>query len=176
MNGKSRLSVLILTTLLIAIHLGMTVHACGDKFLVPSRGSGSHTPVFAPKHAALLIFGSSSQYGKDFAKTSVNEVLTDAGLRPVVVTTRAEFDKLLRGSKWDAVLVDLADAPALSTQLAGTPNAPVVVPMTVDAPDSRVKEARKVYPVVLRFPSRSAAFLSALDRAFEKRTRLAKPV
>lgn len=153
---------------------GNLLLACGDKFLVPNRGSRSQRPGAPRESAVILIYDSGSELRNAFKKGSAVDRLTKAGFRPTLVNTRSEFEQQLRDRRWDAVLVSPPDALAVSDRLRGTAHPPVVIPVTLDATDAVVKQMRKQYPVVLRVPAKDDAFLWAIDKALEHKPKSPK--
>jgi DNA-binding NtrC family response regulator len=146
--------------------------ACGDKFLVPNRGSRSQRP--SARSAAILIYDSGSDLKKGFAGDSAAEILRKAGFRPATAATSQEFEQQLAATRWDAVLTGIGTAPALSARLNGNPQAPVVIPVAFEATEAQLKEKRQQYSVVLRVPAKNKAFLSAIDKALDQSTKIAK--
>lgn len=170
---KKRVHAMVLTFVILG-NFGSLLFACGDKFLVPNRGSRSQRPGAPRESAAILIYDSGLELRNGFKNGSASEALTKAGFRPTLVNTRSEFEQQLRDGRWDAVLVSLPDAQAVTDRLRGTAHPPVVIPVTLDASDAVVKQTRKQYPVVLRVPAKDNAFLSAIDRALEHKPKSQK--
>ena len=173
MKMKKRLHATVLAFMILG-NCGNLLLACGDKFLVPNRGSRSQRPGVPRESAAILIYDSGSELRDGFKKGSAGDTLTKAGFRPTLVNTRSEFEQQLRDGRWDAVLVSLPDAKAVSDRLRGTEHPPVVIPVTLNATDEVVKQTRKQYPVVLRVPAKDDAFLSAIDKALEHKPKSPK--
>ena len=94
---------------------GERLLACGDKWLVPTRGLRYELTPAARERAALLVYvNPSSAMPALLTKLSVDPALRKAGYRPVSVATAADFDRTLRQGRWDVVLIDLVDGPALN--------------------------------------------------------------
>jgi hypothetical protein len=148
--------------------------SCGDKFFVPIRGTRSQRPGLPRQSAAILIYDSGSELHKGLKGGSAFEILKKAGFQPTSAGTRSDFDRELNRGGWDAVLVSLEDAQALSERLGALADRPAVVPVTLNASDATVQQARKTYPVVLRVPAKDNAFLSAIDKAVEQRSKSRK--
>jgi hypothetical protein len=162
--------------LLIAIGPGDTLLACGDKFLVSSRGTRFQRAAVARGTASILIYTNpASELPRLLASVPVDATLTKAGYRPTTAATPDEFERALGRGGWDLVLVGMADARAVSERLRGD-RAPAVLPVVFNPTTSELNEARKVYPVVLKAPTKSQAFLSAVDEALARRPKpQAKP-
>ena len=117
--------------------------ACGDKFLVSSRGTRFQRAAVARKPASILIYTNpASELPKVLANIPVDATLTKAGYRPTTVATSDEFDKALSRGGWDLVLVGMADAPAVSKRLRGD-LVPAVLPVVFNPTTSELKETRK---------------------------------
>lgn len=145
--------------------------ACGDKFLVPSRGARFHTRPADRASAAILLYARPGTALHETLRTQPVEArLRAAGYRPTVVTSDAGLQRVMRGVAWDVVVADLADAPGLVQRLAVSP-APILLPVVYDVPKPTLEDARRHYRQVLRSPSRDKAFLEAVDAAMAARAR-----
>jgi hypothetical protein len=162
--------------LLIAINPGDILLACGDKFLVSSRGTRFQRAAVAREPASILIYTNpASELPKVLASIPVDATLTKAGYRPTTVTTSDELEKALSRGGWDLVLVGMADARAVSKRLRGE-IVPAVLPVVFNPTSSELSESKKLYPVVLKAPAKSQSFLSAIDEAIAHRPKpQAKP-
>jgi hypothetical protein len=160
-------------TFLLFVNCGSLLLACGDKFIVPTRGSRSQRPAAPRSPAAVLIYDSGSDLQRGLAGSSVSDTLSKAGFRPTIVATANEFERELRQGPWDAVIVGIADAPFVSSRLRDDARTPVVIAVLFNPTDAQVKESRKQYRL-LRLPAKNQAFLSAIDKALEHRPKSAK--
>ena len=162
--------------LVIGISSAILVLACGDKFLVSSRGTRFQRAAAAREPASILIYTNpASELPKVLASIPVDATLTKAGYRPTTVATSDELEKALSRAGWDLVLVGMADAPAVSKRLRGD-RVPAVLPVVFNPTTSELKEAKKLYPVVLKATAKSQSFLSAIDEALAHRPKpQAKP-
>jgi hypothetical protein len=155
--------------LLIGSSSGDVVLACGDKFLVSSRGTRFQRAAVARGPASILIYTNpASALPKMLARIPVDATLTKAGYRPTTVATSDEFEKALSRGGWDLVLVGMADAQGVSKRLRGD-HVPAVLPVVFNPTASELKETKKLYPVVLQAPAKSQSFLSAIDEAIAHR-------
>jgi DNA-binding NtrC family response regulator len=150
--------------------------ACGDKFLVPSRGARFRFRVVDRESATVLLY---ARPGSALAETlrtlSVEARLRTAGYRPTLVGSREEFASACRRGGWDVVVVDLADASDVDR--LSTSWAPLVLPVAQGVPRAAVDEAKRQYRLVLKSPTKYRAFLDAIDEAIAVRTRArARPV
>ena len=141
--------------------------ACGDKFLVSSRGTRYHLAPAVRKPAAILIYTNpASDVPKALAGVPVDATLRSVGYRPTNVETPAEFEKALTQGGWDLILVELADAEAVSKRVQSHA---IVLPIVVNAKVAEMKQAKKQYPVVLKAPTKSQTFLAVIDEALASR-------
>ena len=146
--------------------------ACGDKFLVSSRGTRYQLAPAVRKPAAILIYTNpASEVSKVLAGVPVDATLRSVGYRPTNVETSAEFEKALSQGEWDLILVGLADAEAVSKRVLS--NA-AVVPVVVNATVAEMKQTKKQYPVVLKAPTKSQTFLAVIDEALAYRPKEGK--
>lgn len=139
--------------------------ACGDKFLVASRGTRFQRAGLVRRPASVLVYAApSSRMAGLVAQLGVADALTKVGYRPTVVTESGELVRQLREGRWDLVLVDLADAAALPSA-AGSARAPAVVTVAYDTSGQAVAQARRAYDGVIKKPGRSRAVVDAVDDA-----------
>ena len=144
--------------------------ACGDKFLVSSRGTRYEKAPAKRDPSAILIWSNpQSELPKGLASVAVNETLSRVGYRPTTVSTLADFEKALNRGGWDLVILGVTDASAVSKRLP--PDPPVLLPVVFQPTDRQMKEARAAYEVVLKGPAKRDSFLSAVDEALAHRTR-----
>ena len=162
--------------LVIGIGSGDISMACGDKFLVSSRGTRFQRAAVAREPASILIYANpASELPKLLAGVAVDATLTKAGYRPTTVASSDELDKALSRGGWDLVLVGVADAQGVSKGLRGD-HAPAVLPVVFNPTTGQLEETRRLYRVVLKAPVKSQSFLSAIDEALAHRPKSqAKP-
>jgi hypothetical protein len=147
--------------------------ACGDKFLVASRGTRYQRPGQAREAASILIYlPPSSTLPKAFERVS-EEVTRKAGYRLINVSNTSELDQALRQGGWDLLLTDLADMQAVRGRVTGTA-APLVVPVAYQVTGSELAQAKRDYQRVLKGPIKTYAFLAAIDDALAHRAKLLK--
>lgn len=145
--------------------------ACGDKFLVRSRGTRFQRAATARPPAAILVYANpASNLPKALANLPVDATLRKAGYRPTSVTTAGEFDAAVRQGGWDLVLVDVADGEAVSKRLQGE-TAPAVLPVVYNATGTELARAKKQYMCVLKSPTKSQSFLDSIDEALALRSK-----
>ena len=147
--------------------------ACGDKFLVASRGTRYQRAGQARETASILIYlPPTSTLPKAFERVS-EEVTRKAGYRLINVSNASELEQALRQGGWDLLLTDLADVQTVRGRVSGAA-APTLIPVAYQVTGSELAQAKKEYQRVLRGPIKTYAFLSALDDALAYRAKLLK--
>ncbi len=145
--------------------------ACGDKFLVVSRGTRYQRAGEARHAASILVYlPPGSTLPKAFARVS-EDVTKKAGYHFVNVSNTSELDQALKQGGWDLLLTDLADMQAVRGRVSGS-SAPLVVPVAYQATGTEIAQAKKDYQKVLKGPIKTYAFLEALDDALAFRAKL----
>jgi len=143
--------------------------ACGDKFLVSSRGTRYQQAPAVRKPAAILIYTNpASELPKALAGVPVDATLRSVGYRPTTVGTPAEFEKALSQGGWDLILVGLADAEAARKRV---PSNVGVVPVVVNATAAEMKQTKQQYLFVLSAPTKSRTFLAVVDEVLAYRSK-----
>ena len=132
--------VLATALLIVTAASGETVlRACGDKFLVNSRGTRFERAPGARQSAAILLYAESgSGATASAANAPIQSVLRKAGYRPSAVESAADFEKAVTSRKWDVVVVDRSSGPAVSSKLNG---AAAVVALTLPAKRGAILDA-----------------------------------
>lgn len=163
---------LILVGLLIASGMatGGDVIACGDKFLIVSRGTRFQRASIRTPASILVYADPASNLPKALANVSVDATLRKAGYKPTTVTSAAEFDAALGRGGWDLVLVDVAQSSIVSSRVRGAA-APMVLPVVYNAGGTGLAQAKKQFPLVLKSPTKNQAFLDTIDEALALQTK-----
>jgi hypothetical protein len=160
--------------LLVGAGPGHELFACGDKFLVVSRGTRFQRAASARQPASILVYANpASDLPKALANVAVESTLRKAGYRPTSVTSGAEFDNALRQGGWDLVLVAMPDGQVIVSRMQGSAghNDPVVLPVLYNPTSVELAQAKKQYPRVIKSPTKSQMFLDAIDEALAARVR-----
>jgi hypothetical protein len=125
---------------------GGDVFACGDKFLVASRGTRYQRPKNA-RAASIVIYANPSS---DIATLSsrMESVLNRQGHHVTTVSTLDQLSAILSGSRFDVILAASNMAAQLQQLISGAADTAVVV--AVDASPTQ------------------ARLLSAIDKAVEQ--------
>lgn len=151
---------------------GVDLSACGDKFLVFSRGTRYQTAAAARRPANILVYANpASTLPKALEKASVDATLRKAGYRPTSVSGAADLEAAIKQGGWDIVVADLSDSASLRGRFQGK-TAPMVVPVVLNATGTELALAKKEFERVLKGPIKSQAFLEAIDDAVTLRDKL----
>ena len=160
MKGR-RVAGLCVATLLTAGGTWNSLLACGDKFLVPSRGTRFDRAPLAREPASVLVYAApQSELSKVIARLPVTSTLQKAGYHVTLASSPEELSQLLTRASWDVVVVELGDG---SRTVAESPGATTVLPVAYGASAAEVASARKQFAIVLKTPTRSEAFLDGID-------------
>jgi hypothetical protein len=163
---------MLIAGLLVLASAGSDLLACGDKFLVASRGTRYQRAAVARRPANILVYtNTASALPKALERADVDATLRKAGYKPTSVSGPTELEQALRQGGWDLVVADLADGMAVSGRLQGA-SAPMVLPVAYNATGSAIAQAKKDYQRVLKGPVKSQAFLEAIDDALALREKL----
>jgi hypothetical protein len=147
--------------------------ACGDKFLVASRGTRYQRAGQARETASILVYlPPSSALPKAFERVS-EDVTRKAGYRIINVSNATELEQALRQGGWDLLLTDLADSQMVRGRVSGA-GSPLVVPVAYKVTGTELAQAKKEYQSVLKGPIKTYAFLAAIDDALALRSKLLK--
>ena len=139
--------------------------ACGNKFLVASRGTRFGKVAVARQEAAILVYANpDSSMPQAIGDVPVEMILLQAGYLPTTVSDTAALDEALSQGGWDLVLADLDDSTALSVRLSDD-NAPMIVPVLYQPTRTDMAQAKKDYESVLKAPFKSQRFLETIDDA-----------
>lgn len=142
--------------------------ACGDKFLVSSRGT-RHERANLPREAAILIYNNpASELPKLFESISAEAVLRKVGYRPTIVGSATQLENALRQGSWDLIVAGTEDLRALSNRVSRE-NVPALLPVLFNPTSSQLKQIKMEYPVLLKAPVKSQAFLDVIGDALAQK-------
>lgn len=137
--------------------------ACGDKFLVSSRGTRFQRAGLARQPATVLLFASpSSRLATTLDALGVASALAKVGYTPTRVATAGELARVMREGRIDLVVADLADREAVIAQRSGS-SPPAIVAVAYGVSGAALKQARRELDAVIRAPGRSGIVVNAID-------------
>jgi hypothetical protein len=155
--------------LLCGVGLSEPMLACGEKFLMRSRGTRFQRAAPARSAAAILVYANpASNLPKALANVPVDATLRRAGYRPSTVTSAAEFNSAMGRGGWDLVLVDVAESREVLKQAQG-PTAPIILPVVLNPSSTDLAAAKKQHQRILKAPTKNQTFLDAIDDALASR-------
>ena len=143
------------------------VRACGDKFLVPSRGIRFELKPSVRQAASVLVYVDATSPQGKFDKASIGPALRKAGYQPTIAASVDELDRTLREGTWDVVVLDLSGGPVFD--LPQTDDSPVTLAFTVAEKPADLSKAKTQYSTILKTPTRTQAFVDAIDVAVATR-------
>ncbi len=143
---------------------GTDLQACGDKFLVVSRGTRFQRAGVRTSATILVYANPASSLPKMLENLPIEATLRKAGYLPTSVTTPEALDKALAGGHWDLVLTDVADTKDVGGRIHGD-KGPVVLPVVYNMTGAELAKAKKQYLCILKSPTKSQSFLDAIDEA-----------
>ncbi len=141
------------------------LQACGEKFLMGSRGSRLQRPAPVRTSASILVYANPGfNLTRALANVPFEATLRKAGYRPTVVSSADAFNSALGRGGWDLVLVDVSDSHGVSSRVHGA-NAPIVLPVMYNPTGAELAAAKKQYQRILKAPTKNQSFLDAIDDA-----------
>jgi hypothetical protein len=155
---------------LASIGTSETLLACGEKFLMGSRGTRFGRPAAARQSAAILVYANPAlNLPRALANVPFEATLRKAGYRPTVVTSAEAFTSALGKGGWDLVLADVSDSQALNGRTRNA-NSPIVLPVMYNPTGPELAAAKKQHSRILKAPTKNQAFLDAIDDALAQRS------
>jgi hypothetical protein len=138
----------------VGVWMGGDLLACGDKFLVASRGTRYQRPKTARAASVLIYANPSSGFPAALKKVKVESVLKHEGHRSTTVETPEQLSTILAGGRFDVVVAASSAAADVEKLLGQGPDRAVVVAL-----DAAPKEG---------------ALLKAIDKAVEQHDKAKK--
>lgn len=159
----------VVTTMVLALSMGAAATArpaaCGDKFLVPIRGTRFEQAPMRRQSAAVLLYATpASPLFRTIADRSIDTALRKVGYKPTLVATAGDLAAALEHGPWDLVILDVADVPLVAggQELQRTKLIPVTY--AVSGPQSVTSGN---YPRLLKTPRKVQTFIDAIDAALD---------
>jgi hypothetical protein len=138
-----------------------TAHACGDKLLILGR------PLhFKSRPASILAYApSGSGLEPMLTGQQWTSAITKGKHRVVVILTPERLSQVLKGERWDLILIASKETTVSPPQLADASFPTVVVPVVEDSSRETLRNAEKKYGVAMKSVAKSSDYLSEIDRA-----------
>jgi hypothetical protein len=142
--------------------------ACGDKFLVIGRTARR---IEKARHPASILLLLQSHPGLAAAARTMKleATLKQAGHTVETMTATTPLADFLSTRQYDVILTGLDAAPAAVRDSLAAPSHPLVIPVAVRVKGARPSAEESPYGLVIDAPSRSLAYLAALDAAIGRR-------
>jgi hypothetical protein len=151
----------------ISVVATMDLLACGDKFVLFSRGTRFQRPPVRGSASILIYDNGTSGLSKALANVGVDGMLRKAGYHPTTVGTLAALHSALAKSDWDLILAEVTDVDAIRSHLRAD-DPVILLPVVLQATDAELKRLKKVHQRLLKAPTKSHAFLDAVDAALAR--------
>ena len=144
--------------------------ACGDKFLVFSRGL-TFQQAYKPAHlAAVLIYAPDTLPSSvTLANAKLRAALILVGHQVTVARDAAELSRALASTKTDLVLAHLSEAQALAQQSAAAPTRPTILPVIDRATKADMDACKTRFLCQLKTTDTPERFLTTIDAAMKRR-------
>ena len=140
--------------------------ACGDKFLVISRGTRYQRAALRRPANVLIYSNTTSTLTKSLGNVPVAATLAKAGYRTTSASSPAELEDALKKGGFDLIVADLADGTAVRGRLQGT-SGPLVLPVAFKPTRTEMNQAQKDFKAIVKGPMKSQQFLDVVDAAVE---------
>jgi len=144
---------------------------CGDK--VHALGRAVRLRYASNHSASILLYlrtGSSTAAAVS-SDASLQSALKKSSQVLNIVNDPTRLDQALSRGKYDLVVVDAADAPAIEQQLQTMASHTVVVPVISQVNKTEASAMAKHFHVVLKTPSKMDNYFMALDEAMEMKAK-----
>ena len=158
---------LLVALIVIGVGARAELTACGDKFVMISRGTRFQRPV-ARRTAAILIYAANhSASSAALADGTILAVLRRAGYHAEAAASADALDAALRQRTWNLILVDVGEIEAIRP-LVRVGSAPILLPVVSKVPEAQLKRLKKEHRQILKVPARTQTFVDAVDAALAK--------
>ena len=156
-----------------------TVHpvlACGDKLVLLGRGIRFQRMI-ATKHPATILVYLNPSAGISGAdrEYQLRSLLKFAGHKPRAVSSAAELTSELGSGKYDLVLADYSDAPALEKEVQAAKASPALIPVVYNPSANQRAAAEKEYSCLIAPAKKNYDLLTVVDQAMVSRAENSSP-
>lgn len=138
--------------------------ACGDKLMLIM---GARLQIRSVHPALILAYPGQTPSATLIRDLQFQSAVKKAGHRIQVVEDPAGLDNALKSGKYDLVLADVAHANEVSQRVLSAPSKPVFLPVAFQASKEEQSSAQKKYRFLLKAPSKSENYLTAIDQAMD---------
>jgi hypothetical protein len=149
-----------------------TAEACGDKFVVLGRGMRLLSVKTATHPAAILIYmNPASRVPAAEKELQLQSTLKLAGHKAAAVEDARALDKALASGKYDLVLADVSDAPALEQEVRASASKPAVIPVVYNPTGTELAAAEKQYSCLVKASKKNYDLLAVVDEAMVSKSK-----
>jgi hypothetical protein len=146
------------------------VRACGDKLLVLGRDVRSQRVHGAVQHGSILVFLDEGGHLQEaLRERGLRQDLELAGHSLRMVSDPAELVAEIRSGAHDVLIVDIATAAALGSEVLSVPGGPILLPVVVNPTGDEWAEAAARFSCIRRSPSLGKHYLAVIDEAIVQR-------
>jgi hypothetical protein len=147
------------------------LNACGDKLIMVGRGMKFRSAYSSVYPGHILIFARPTLSAKAAIRDpQFHRLLRQAGHAVSVIENPGLLEQALQTVAIDLVLVDLEEAPALTTLAAASPSHPTVIPVLfASSPASKLLQQQ--YACKLKANDRSIHYLDEIENQMEARVK-----
>jgi hypothetical protein len=172
MKMRVRLALICLAIATVGASVGL---ACGDKFLMVGRGLNFQR-AYAAIHPASIVIVLPLKSVKSAAvrDSRLQTALKMAGHKVEVIKQPADLGDVLARSRRDIVLVERADAAAISAIDTVGQVRPAIVAVMEDPTPAELAAARQQLEYVLKTPQPASQVLNLLDDIMKSRIAAAR--
>ena len=151
------------------------LYACGDKFLVNSRGIKQSLVYAAPHPGSVLLYrNADSKLAMSYLNEELQRDLTRAGHEVQVVQNAAELNEALEYGAFDVVIGDIADIGTLETGMQSLDVKPLLLPIMGKVSKGDIKKAEGQYGRVLKASHGSSTMILFVNDTVDKAKKSAK--
>jgi hypothetical protein len=145
---------------------------CGDKFVVLGRGMRLLSVKGTMHPASILIYMNPASHVPAAEKEfQLQSTLKLAGHKPAAVDDQRALDKALASGKYDVVLADLSDAPALEKEARVSASKPAVIPVVYNPTGPELAAAEKQYSCIVKASRTNHDLLAVIDDAMASKSK-----
>ena len=142
---------------------------CGDKFVLMGGATRVNRSKFPSR--VLVFMNPASRIPAAEREFHVEATLTAAGHKAKVVESQAEAEKAIESGKYDLVLADVTDVPALRARCNAIASKPAVLPLLYKPTPAELSAAEKEANCLVRPSKKSSDLLAVIDETMKDRSK-----
>ncbi len=170
-----RVRVLLLVLAAVVVQSGAeSVQACGDKFLLASRGAKFRQAYAAIYPASVIVFARPERSSaKAMRDPRFLADLKQAGHRVSLIDDERALSRALQADRIDVLLTDAADADQVATRANAAPTKPRILPVMFKPTKEAAKAVEARYETCLKSDDRPGRYLATIDEMMKARKKKA---